>query len=46
MQDIGDTLLATINRYETMDVKLSKAEQERIIKSLDALTSAVKRIKE
>lgn len=46
VQDIGDTLLATINRYETMDVKLSKAEQERIIKSLDALTSAVKRIKE
>lgn len=46
VQDIGDTLLATINRYETMDVKLGKSEQERIIKSLDALTSAVKRIKE
>lgn len=46
VQDIGDTLLATINRYETMGVKLGKSEQERIIKSLDALTGAVKRIKE
>ncbi len=46
VQDIGDTLLATINRYETMGVKLGKSEQERIIKSLNALTGAVKRIKE
>lgn len=46
VQDIGDTLQATINRYVTMGVKLKKSEQERIIKSLGALTSAVERIGE
>lgn len=44
VQGVGDTLQATINRYATMGVSLRKSEQERIIKSLDALTGAVKKI--
>ena len=46
VQDIGDTLQATIDRYVTMDVRLKKSEQERIIKSLNALTTAVEKIGE
>lgn len=46
VQDMGDTLQSTINRYVTMGVKLNKSEQERIIKSLNTLTNAVNGIKE
>lgn len=46
VQDMGDTLQSTINRYVTMGVKLNKPEQERIIKSLNTLTNAVNGIKE
>ena len=44
VQDMGETLQVTINRYITMDVKLKKSEQERITKALKALTGAVERI--
>ncbi len=46
VQDMGDTLQATINRYVTMDVKLRQEEQARITKALGALTKAVEGIRE
>lgn len=46
VQDMGETLQATINRYVTMDVKLNANEQIRIMKALDALTKSIETIKE
>lgn len=43
-QDMGDTLQATIARYETMGVKLKKSEATSIIKSIAALVKSIERI--
>lgn len=44
VQDMGETLQATIRRYETMDVRLKRSETDRIIGSLSALTKTIESI--
>ena len=46
VQDMGDTLQATIGRYVTMGVSLSQSEKDRIVRALDALAKTVESIKE
>ena len=46
VQDMGETLQATIGRYVTMSVRLSQSEQSRIVKALEALTKTIESIKE
>ena len=46
VQDMGDTLHATVGRYETMGVKLNKRESERILKCLKSLAGAIESIKD
>lgn len=45
VQDMGDTMQSTINRYVTMDVHLGKRETDRILKALESLTKAVEGIR-
>ena len=46
VQDMGDTLQATVGRYETMGVNLNKRESERILKCLKSLAGAIESIKD
>ena len=46
VQDMGDTLQATVGRYGTMGVKLNKRESERILKCLKSLAGAIESIKD
>ena len=46
VQDMSETLQATIGRYETMSVKLKSSESGRILKALKSLTASIESIKE